>query len=460
MIAAFALSLFSFVMTPADAAKACSDHAATLAPAVANQTRYVQSIAADDEGRKADYVAVTYMVNYVSGNRLLYRPNVMAEGEIIIIDLAAISDPNDPASFKVKFDAWEQLASIDPYWHIKTEVDAGKDKPKVQTVAGGWCSEPMGKLAEATGSGGALLRADFFVARAGAEEFDLFAGTAQTLDEFLKGFGVNEAEVARLQGQVAANIMRSNVRTGRAPRRIIGDPGVHGPVLVTKDGDSDDAKSNPFYFPVNEGGDREFKPKAYEVFALGANGFWKTSIYNADRKIVAEVPDKVAKDRFGDGIIRNGVSCVRCHSTDGGTAGVQAFEDVQHKINGQGVKAYDPTVLQAILANYDPLRMAKQVKRAQEDHHDAVVSVCGTKTPDEAVQILSGVFGGYRDSDVTVSVAAHEVGMTPVEFTEVMQASGNPTIRVLLLGQPISRGQWEPVYHECILLAERWRADQ
>ena len=48
-----------------------------------------------------------------------------------------------------------------------------------------------------------------------------------------------------------------------------------------------------FYFPVNEGGDRDFKPKAARSSRDAVpTEFWKTSIYNADRKIAAEVPTR------------------------------------------------------------------------------------------------------------------------------------------------------------------------
>ena len=466
---ALSLSLFTAIMTPAECALACAGHAASIGQQAANQTRYLHSSAADEDGRKRDWVAVTYLLNMASQNRILYRPAVMAGGEIIVVDLAAISDPNDPKSYERIFETWERLASDDFYSHVKTqiavvEVDkkakAGeKAEPKAVTVPGGWCAEELAKLNEATGSQGAMLRVDYFISRAGAEEYNALAGVNATLDQELAAFGVDENVVAKLQGQVAANIARSNVRTGRAPRRIVALPGVHGPVIFTLDNAKDNAAGNPFAFPASVNEVQRFRADAYEVFSLGGNGFWKTSVFDGNRKIVAEVPNNIAQDKFGDKIIRNGVGCVRCHSSDGGTAGVQAFADQQAKLNRKGIKSYDPQVLAAILATYDEGRMAKLLKRSQEDHHDAVVSACGTKTPDEAVLMLSEVFSQYRDADVTLSVAAHEVCLTPVEFAEVMQGALDPggIINLILDGDPVSRGQWEPTYAECALLAEKHR---
>ena len=165
----------------------------------------------------------------------------------------------------------------------------------------------------------------------------------------------------------------------------------------------------------------------------------------------------MAGDRFGDGIIRVTASCVRCHSTDGGTAGASRRSRICN--TRSTARASSLTIRPCCRRSWrTTIRPHGQAGREPgEDHHDAVVSVCGTRPGRSGSRFYRGVFSTYRDSDVTVSVAAREVGMPPVEFTEVMQASGNPTIRVLLLGQPISRGQWEPIYHECILLAERWR---
>lgn len=465
MIVELCVSLFVAVMTPAEVAAACADHATSIGQQAANQTRYLHSIADDEEGRKRDWIAATYLLNMASQNRLLYKPNVMADGEIVIVDLAAIADPNDPNSYERIFETWERLASDDFYYHIKTQVAgaerdrAGKEQPKAVTVPGGWCADELTRLNDATGSQGAVLRLDYFVARAGAEEYNALAGVKATLDEELAAFGVNEDVVAKLQGQVAANLARSNVRTGRAPRRIVALPGVHGPVISTLDALKDNAAGNPFAFPVSVNDVQKFKPDAYEVFSLGANGFWKVSAYDGQRQVVKDVPAEIAADKFGDGIIRNGLSCVRCHSSEGGSAGVQGFRDQQAKLNRKGVSSYDPQVLTAILASYDEGKMAKLLKRSQEDHHDAVVSVCGTKTPDEAVAMASAVFSAYRDADVTLTVAAHEVGLTPAEFSEVMRSAIDPggIINLILDGDPVSRGQWEPAYAECALLAAKHR---
>lgn len=467
MIAELLLSLLTAVMTPAEVALACADHATSIGQQAANQTRYLHSIATDEEGRKRDWVAATYLLNMASQNRILYKPDVLADGEIVVVDLVAISDPNDPKSYERIFETWERLASDDFYHHVKTQIAVAEvdkkgkpqEQPKAVTVPGGWCAEELTKLNNATGSQGAVLRLDYFVARAGAEEYNSLAGVKATLDEELAAFGVDENVVAKLQGQVAANIARSNVRTGRAPRRIVSLPGVHGPVIFTLDALKDNAAGNPFAFPVSVNDVQKFTADAYEVFSLGANGFWKVSAYNGQRQIVKDVPAEIAADKFGDGIIRNGLSCVRCHSSDGGTAGVQAFKDQQAKLNRKGISSYDPQVLASILATYDEGRMAKMLKRSQEDHHDAVVSVCGTKTPDEAVAMAGAVFSGYRDADVTLSVAAHEVGLTPVEFTEVVRHAIDPggIINLILDGDSVSRGQWEPAYAECALLAEKHR---
>ena len=97
------------------------------------------------------------------------------------------------------------------------------------------------------------------------------------------------------------------------------------------------------------------------------------ALYDAAGNRVDAVPDKVAKDFAGDGIIRPLVSCLRCHERNGGLAGLQPFHDDQSDLlRFATLTSFVPEVAQRIGELYDPDRLGKVMARAREDYTQAV----------------------------------------------------------------------------------------
>src|SRR5262249_9493024 len=131
------------------------------------------------------------------------------------------------ASYGIPPDVWEAIAAEDPYFHLRTTVlDPHTHRSKTVFTDGGWLDlATAAALRQATHSGGALLRADFFVARGtvsnrGAFYYQL-AGTPETEAESYKLLGIDIKTIARLQADAGANLIRSGVthKVRRVARR-------------------------------------------------------------------------------------------------------------------------------------------------------------------------------------------------------------------------------------------------
>lgn len=430
------LSLFFAVASPADAAVLAAAHAESL-PSAAS-VRYLQLTGIDETANAKQVAALNYLNNAISRNRVLYRVERLKDQPLVAVDFARLADPlRFEQSLAELLAAWERVVAVDAFWHVPI-ADADKKKT---VVAGPWCGDDLERLQKATGSAGGVLRVDQFIARSGADSiFNDFAGVPKTQAENLKLFGIDETKIANLLGHTAANIPISGVTF--KPRRIVNRQGPLGPYISTEDGSKDNAASNPFHFPVSANG-QSIVVDAFEIFALKSNGFWGVSVFDGAGNRADAVPDVIAKNRASrDGIIRNGVDCFTCHSTNGGEAGIQIFDSThQARLNARGI-AGDPAIVGVIAATYDPRTMKRSVERSQADHHDACVDATGLE-PKEAVAALTEVYQGYRDGNVSLSKAAYECGVTDEEFGKAVARSPDPMIGLLLLGTEITRGSWE-----------------
>lgn len=430
------LSLFFAVASPADAAVLAAAHAESLTSAAS--VRYLQLTGIDETANAKQVAALNYLNNAISRNRVLYRVERLKDQPLVAVDFARLADPlRFEQSLAELLAAWERVVALDSFWHVPI-ADADKKKA---TVAGTWCGDELERLQKATGSSGGVLRVDQFIARAGADSiFNDFAGVPKTQAENLKLFGIDETKIANLLGHTSANIPISGVTF--KPRRIVNRQGPLGPYISTEDGAKDNAASNPFHFPVSANG-QTIVVDAFEIFALKSNGFWGVSVFDGAGNRADAVPDFIAKNRASrDGIIRNGVDCFTCHTTNGGEAGIQLFDAThQARLNARGI-AGDPAIVGVIAATYDPRTMKRSVERSQADHHDACVDATGLE-PKEAVAALTEVYQTYRDANVSLSRAAYECGLTDEEFSKAVAQSPDPMIGLLLLGTEITRGSWE-----------------
>jgi hypothetical protein len=372
--------------------------------------------------------------------------------QLLRIDLAAYADLRNVATYYEIFRAWEQLVEIDPYFHLRTQVTTGT---KVQTVTtdGGWTGlENAARLKTLSHSFGAVLRADYFVSQVAGQAYYAWAGIPPKEADFFKLFGVDAAVVAALSADSAANLLRSGVT--HKPRRIVEQPGVFGSVFQTKDVDAESPDRDPFRNPVDFR-EQKFNFQASEFFALGANHLWRVALYDAAGNRVDTVPDKVAKDFAGDGIIRPLVSCLRCHERNGGLAGLQPFHDDQlDLLRFARLTSFVPDVAQRIGDLYDSDRLGTAMARAREDYALAVGQATGGLSPADATDVVVQLSSGYLDEQVTPQRAESELGLPGGALAKVLTGTTDPILLALLAGKNVNRAAWESAFGTAALQVE------
>ena len=412
--------------------------------------------------------------------------------------------------------AWEKLAEGDPYFHLRTEVlakaEGGKGKAdgtnaenhgsptasrsafrvpnsalKTVTTDGGWVDlSAAARLRAASGSNGALLRADYFVAQATiAPRYYEFAGVPETENEFLKSFGVDQTAIDRLRANAGANLIISGVTA--KPRRVVWAQGPLGGVYSTLDVAQVDAERDPLRRPISAAG-FAFRYDVSEWFVVAPNGLWRTALFDAAGKRQNSVPDKVAKDTsdpLGDGIVVPLVSCIRCHQE----AGLRPFSDDQTKLLAGRVDllSHDPNIVQRAAEFYDEPRLQRQMRFDREtytaacrlattlsgatgsasvpgdDRIDSALAqstgkASGTQrasgmTPEQLAVALAAAVRKFSYLPVTPEQAAVEVGLPLDQFKLALAATHDPVILILLEGRSVLRGQWESSFAEAALAA-------
>ncbi|HEX4132465.1 MAG TPA: hypothetical protein VHZ24_20710 [Pirellulales bacterium] len=443
-------------LTPAEAVAAALVDVPSLPAGTQGQTRYLVLTSSTHDERRQQAQAVSFLLNSVSRSRVIVQPIVVgAESALLRFDLAAYADFRQPETYTQLFTAWERLAKDDPYFHIRTQVAAGSKIDEVTTDVGWIDLAAAKKLRELTGSFGAVLRADYFVATVGGAAYYEWAGIPEHEADFYKLFGVDTATVNRLAADSAANLFRSHVTN--KPRRIIERPGVFGTVLQTKDVDRESPDRDPLRNPIDFQTQR-FDFQASELFALGANKLWRVALYDAQGNRQATVPDRVAKDFAGDGIIAPLVSCLRCHERNGGRAGLQPFHDSQTElINAVGLSTYVPEVAQRIGQLYDPMRMDKAMTRAREDYAEAVAMATGGLSPAETTDLLVEMYASYLDHPVTPEQAAYELGIEHKQLAEALAGSRDAITLAVGAGMIVNRAAWASAFGDAALRAEQFR---
>jgi hypothetical protein len=452
------LALLSiFALTPAEAVSAAVADLSAMPAERHGQTRYLLALGRSIEERQTTAKATSFLLNSISRTRAmaLVEP-IDREGHLLRIDLAAYSDFRQPETYHELFAAWEVLAKDDPYFHIRTQVSAGA-KAETVTTDGGWVGlDNAAQLRKLSGSFGAVLRADYFIARVGGDAYYAWAGIPSKEADFFRLFGIDPATINQLAGDSAANLIRSHVT--QKPRRVIERPGVFGSVFQTKDVDAESPDRDPLRNPIDFK-EQRFNFQASEFFALGANHLWRVALYDAAGNRQATVPDRIAKDFTGDGIIAPLVSCLRCHERNGGAAGLQPFADDQTElVRAVGLSSYVPEVAQRLAEVYDPARLGKAMARAREDYAEAVAAATGGMTPAEATDALVAIYSGYLDAPVTPAWAAFELSLPPEKLAEALAASGDTITLAVRSGKSVNRAAWSSAYADAALHAENFRS--
>ncbi len=446
--------------TPASELRVAVADVERLPPQVRPNVRYLSLYAIPLERRAETANVVNYVVNALSRTRAITRLQPVGP---TLLRLDAIAYTASAQELDEWTNAWGSLAHVDPYWHIQTEVAVGhtvdgrrhtgdesaSPSTAAVTVDGGWVDlEQAARLRAATGSQGALLRADYFIARATTvPAYYQFTGIPAKEADFLKSLGVDAKVISDLRADAGANLFISGIT--KKPRRIVWSQGPLGGVYQTLDVQQVDATRDPIRRAVSaEGFELEFD--AGEWFAMAPNGLWRTALYDAQGDIQQTVPDKIAKDDSdpaADGIVAPMISCIRCHQENG----LRPFRDDQSRLLASGrvdLRSYDPQIVRRAAEFYDEPRLQRQMKFDRETYALAVARATGGMKPADLAESLGRAVREFAYLPVTRATAARELGLSEQRFAEVMASSHDPIILALIEGHSVLRGQWESSFAE------------
>lgn len=451
-IVGFLTARAAFPSDPASEARAALTHAKSLPPQVAAGARFLSLYGIEDgtERREAAKV-LSKTINDLSRSRTIYAPKFLTDS-LAVIYLPQYAQ-KDYASFA---STWDRLAEKDYHFYLRTEVlsttaQAGKiisaAKTKQIGTVGGWTGLPvMAELQAWTQSKYPICDARHFVFNGLDPAFyHDFAGVPPKEEDFVKSLGLQPAVIEDLRANAGANLIQSQVTF--KPRRVIWSQGPIGGVYSTLDVIQVDAERDPIRRPVSASG-LNLKFDVSEWFALAPNAMWRTALYDAAGKRQDTVPDKVAKDKSGDGIVYNARSCFTCHVEDG----LRPFSDDQSKILANGeIQSYDPHVTERAKEFYNEPRLQRQMAFDRESHAAAVKEATGGMTPAECSAALDRVLNHYAYQPLSVDQAAWECGVDAREFKAANRIANDPYIISLLNDQTILRDQWGSSFQAAIL---------
>lgn len=415
--------------------------------------RYLSLYAVPSQRRSEVQRVASYTLNALSRTRAITRPTLVAP---TLVRFSISNYVADRAEFDAWAAAWEKLVETETYWHLRTQVaisdKRGSSVVSTETLDGGWINvAETAKLRAYCRSGGAILRADDFIARATATpHYYAFAGAPATEAEFLKSLGVDAATIDRLRANAGANLMISGVT--QKPRRVVWSQGPLGGVYETLDVAAVDAERDPIRRPISAGG-VNLKYDAGEWFAMAPNGLWRVALYDSAGKLQQSVPDKIAKDTsdpHGDGIVTPMISCIRCHTE----SGLRPFRDDQTRLFSTGrvdLRSYDPAIVQRAAEFYDEPRLQRQMAFDRQTYAQAVDRATGMK-PEDLAAALARTVREFAYLPVTREQAAREIGVSQERLVAALEASHDPILLMLVEGRPVLRGQWESSFAEAATL--------
>ena len=438
--------------TPASELRAAVADVERLPPEARGNMRYLSLYAIAPQSRGETIKVANYVVNALSRTRAI-TPLRQIGQTLLRIDATAYTA--SAAELDEWTNAWGNLVQTDPYWHIQTEiVDPSESKiqnlkSKIVTIDGGWIGlDQAARLRAATGSQGAILRADYFIARAtSTPAYYQFVGIPAKEGDFLKSLGVDPKVIADLQADAGANLFISGIT--KKPRRIVWSQGPLGGVYQTLDVQQVDAARDPIRRAISTSG-FDLKFDAGEWFAMAPNGLWRTALYDSQGKLQQTVPDKIAKDDSdpaADGIVTPMISCIRCHQE----SGLRPFRDDQTRLLVSGrvdLRSYDPQIVQRAAEFYDEPRLQRQMAFDRETYALAVARATGGMKPPELAEALARAVRAFAYEPITRARAARELGLRESDLTGVLRESHDPILLALLEGHAVLRGQWESSFAE------------
>lgn len=386
-------------------------------------------------------------LNLVSRSAIIVHPQIVpgSGGRLLRFDLAVYGLPTA---------VWEAMVSAgEPYWHIRTQV-AAKDPKKPQSVYtdGGWLNLDVAAAVRAkTGTGGALVRADWFVAKAITTVDNGFyyeltgVAEAKNADTLYEQLGIDFRATDRLNVEAWAILIRSGV-TNRF-RRVVRRQGVAGGAWKTEDSIDEAAEEDPLRNPLNRAHD------ASEHVLAKSNGLPLLILFDGQGNPVDVAPQNLATDHtsaHGDGQLAPALSCLVCHREDL----LRPFGNDLSALLAGDVEAYfaraeDAAKARAVLTR----QVGKQLERDREDFARAVNAATGGLDVEAAAAAVAVLYRSYAFDQVSPDNARRELGVPEsLPLRQVLGRSLDPILLALCEGMSVQRKQFEASFAEAAML--------
>lgn len=406
-------------------------------------TRYLSLATTPDKYREETVAVVGYTLNALSQAASIVE--IKARGDLIPVPLDEL---------RISTAAWEALVSNrEPYFHSTVRVIDPTTK-KVRTVYtdGGWVNlKTAEELRTMTGSGGAVVRADWFLFNAlQPPDYYNMAGVPKKLSDLYALFGVNGQTQIALNANKGASIFRSGVT--HHPRRISRWQTPRGAAWVTYDSRDD---GDPLKHPIRVPG-FGFKHDASEHILTKPNGLHLFALYNDKGERQNEVPPDIAHDTTAinnDKRLLAGISCIRCHEESGLRPFGNDFAKLLDGRETKGANLHLPIEeIDKLQSFYDTERLDILLKRDREDYEVATKRATGGKLDGAGVaKAVTFAYAKYGYDLVGIETALRDLG---AESEEPLKQSDDPIVLAIVAGLEVNRSDWELSYGNAALLME------
>ena len=441
------VALAAMPETPNEVYEAVAVDLATVPAADRLWVRYLSTWPTPGSSRQSLASALGFWANSLSWSPRILPLREVQEGALWRFDLRAWGWSRE---------AWETLASADPYFAVTTASDSGKG-----VIRRGWLDPRVeAAVRKETGSTKAVVRADWFLARTSLDEekgffqgfYSTFLGLPKTEGELNKILGAVEeqklgksSEFNKLFLLQGGAVLQSQVAQHNRGLELL-------PTVVGKGGArflwrSLDTDSDAGASSVLEklAGTHTVAGKEF-IFSLpnGLHGYYAA---NGKGEQVRDVPANIAQDKghAHDAIVYVGFKCVRCHGPNGG---INGFDDVIRRIQvarktGVAVisKGYGDDEFRQKVEAYYAGDLGEDTKLHREVYGRAVKDAAGTDHAENTKNYLGWV-EGYLWGRVDRLAALNETGFGDETETYLKLTSPSPLVS-LLAGESVSRELFE-----------------
>lgn len=463
MIACLAISQPATVPRPQDALAWAIAHQAQLDPIHRPWYRYVWIPPWLDQ--QDTQAVLAYAINEcLSQVGLIRQPTWTANGWMACIYLPEFCrdrrhSRRDSRLTELQYlsSTWDSLALDDPYFHVPPANRLVKQPVAASFLPG----DQVQLLSKWQASASLVYRADWFLSQVTHQRYYDFIQAPSTMDSLLDSLGADAEEAARLEGDQAIGMLRSEVTA--KPRRIYriqGALGRHGTgaIWITHDqfNESIDRNKHPLYSLL------ERQTDGSEVIWERANGTHGYGLFDGRGRLVKAAPPNLVADHTIPAPhtrqLSPAISCIRCHGPDDGLR--PAANHVKQLLES-GVRIVDDRGRDSVRRAYGLYAgdFDRRLDLGRDDYDLAVRRA--TSTPlrpqglgvKQASQALAAIYGAYHYAMIDAATACWELGYEPGEdplatLQQVLPAAEPEiiTLAALRLGQQTTRADWETTY--------------